>query len=75
MAVAELEAAVAATSTALAIISQNHIVRVNAVSDISHWLRLNEDIVLLGSLVLGASLLVAGLFFEIWRRKASLDNL
>jgi hypothetical protein len=69
-----LEAAVAATATALAVISQEPVTGVEAVSGLSRWLRQWGDVVLLGGIALGATLLVAGLLFEVSRRKVSEES-
>ena len=70
-AVAELDAAVAATATALAKLGQGSVAGAEAASGPSNWLRQLEDVAMLGGIALGTTLLVAGLFFEIWRRKVS----
>ena len=69
-ALAGFEEAVAATATALAVIGQEHVAGGKAVSGLSSWLRQWGDVVLLGGGALGATLLVVGLFFEVYRRKS-----
>lgn len=70
-AIAGLEAAVEATATALAVIGQEPAAGVETVSGLSLWLRQRADVVLLGGIALGATMLVGSLFFEVWRRRVS----
>lgn len=71
---AGLEAAVAATATTLAKISQEPVALAEAASGLSSWLRQSGDVVLLGGVALGSTLLMAGLILEVRRRKVSEES-
>ena len=73
-AVAELDAAVAATTTALAVIGQKPAAGAEAGSGLSRWLRQWGDFLLLGGIALSATLLVLALLFEVMRRKVSEES-
>jgi hypothetical protein len=71
---AGLEAAVAATATALAVIGQEPTKGVKAISGVSDWLGQWGDILLVGGVALGTTLLVGRLLFEVWKRRVSEES-
>jgi hypothetical protein len=70
-AMAGLDAAVVATSTALALIGKEPVTGVKVTSDPLSWLYRSGDGILYGGTALGAILLFVGLILEIRRRTAS----
>jgi hypothetical protein len=73
-AVAGLEAAVAATATALAVTGQDSITGMNPHSELFNWLQQWGDVVMLGGGAAGATLLMVGLFIEGMRRKSLMKS-
>jgi hypothetical protein len=73
-ALAGLEAAVAATATALAVIGQESTKGVKAISGLSDWLGQWGDVLLVGVVALSTTLLVSGLIFEVMKRKVSEES-
>lgn len=63
-----LEAAVAATATALNKLGHESVAGVDIVAGPSSWLHQCGDVGLMGGVVLGGTLLGAGILFEVWRR-------
>jgi hypothetical protein len=71
-AMAGLEAAVAATSTALAVIGQEPTAGDGGASEIINWLLQKWDVLLLCGVALGATFLMAGLLLEVLRPKGTI---
>jgi hypothetical protein len=69
---AGLEAAVAATSTALAVIGQEPTAGDGGASEIINWLLQKWDVLLLCGVALGATFLMAGLLLEVLRPKGTI---